>query len=69
MGAVTLSHRFDGNFNLNTIFHILLLDGVCTIDDHGKIRFHRVELLVLKELTQLIYTISHKFAHYLSNCS
>jgi hypothetical protein len=40
-GAITLIQRFGSALNLNVHIHMLVLDGVYTLDEHG-IKFHRV---------------------------
>lgn len=44
---------------------MLLLDGVYATNDYGKMRFYRVKAPELKELTQLVHTISHRVARFL----
>ncbi len=64
-GAVTLIQRFGSALNLNIHFHMLLLDGVYSVDDYRKMRFHRIKAPELKELTQLVHTISLRVARFL----
>jgi hypothetical protein len=64
-GAVTLIQRFGSALNLNVHFHMLFLDGVYTTTPWGKSRFHRTNAPDQQELTELVYTISHRVAGFL----
>lgn len=64
-GAATLIQRFGSALNLNVRFHMLFLDGVYTTTPWGKSRFHRTNAPDQRELTELVYTISHRVAGYL----
>jgi ribosomal protein S27E len=64
-GGITLIQRFGSALNLNVHFHMLLLDGVYTTNQHGKVRFQYVNAPLSDELTRLVHTISHRIARYL----
>jgi ribosomal protein S27E len=64
-GAVTLIQRFGSALNLNIHFHILFLDGVYALDEHGIMRFHRVKAPTIGELNTLVHQLSHRVARFL----
>ena len=51
--VVTLIQRFGSALNLNIHFHILFLDGVYALDEHGIMRFHRVKAPTIGETQYL----------------
>jgi hypothetical protein len=64
-GGITLIQRFGSALNLNVHFHMLLLDGVYTINRYGKCRFQYVSAPLSDELISLVHTISHRIARIL----
>ncbi len=64
-GAVTLIQRFGSALNLNVHFHILMLDGVYTEDEHQQLRFRQTKAPTKTELEQLVHTLSHRIARFL----
>jgi|TARA_Y100000310_G_scaffold286900_1_gene311438 hypothetical protein len=64
-GAVTLIQRFGSALNLNVHLHMLVLDGVYTLEDNG-IKFHCVNAPRPEELEKLLNRLIHRIVRRLT---
>lgn len=65
-GAVTHVQRFGSSVNLNVHFHSMLLDGVFTRDEKGRLRFHPAPPPTREELDEVVRRVHRRALAWLA---
>ena len=64
-GAVTHVQRFGSSLNLNVHFHVMVLDGVFTRDDQGRVLFHHAPAPTRRELDDVVRRVQRRVRAWL----